>query len=948
MERGRTRRFLHRLLGGTDIEDALRRLDKLTQEEARMIMAQVLKFTHELMSATNEQNRDQSREKHRGWISPPNPSVNHNVACKAHQGGTTTWLLQNDTFKKWQKSGSLLWIHGKPGSGKSIVCSSIIEDIKRMCDEKIALMAYYYFDFRDTTKQDVHGLLCSLLIQLCDQSNRLCDTLSHLYSKHFRGSQQPSESALVGCLKDMLKQLGQAPLYIILDALDECPHGVGTPSARETVLELVKELVNVRYPNVYICVTSRPESDIRATLDPLAPHRISIHEEDGQKEDIANYISSFVHSDTAMKRWRAEDKELVINTLSKKTDGMFRWVFCQLDALRRCLPSNIQHALNRLPETLDGTYERTLSDIPEEKWEHAHRLFQCLIASDRPLRVEELAEVLAIEFGAEGTANLETGWRPEEAEEAVLSTCSTLIMVVDNVDYKYNNNNNSGSRIVQFSHFSVQEFLMSSRLIGSRPNVSRYHVLLEPSHMILAQACLSNLLRLDDSIDEENILKFPLAMYAANHWHVHTLQENMNPRIQEDIRRLFDLGKPHYAVWTWIRNASHGPSRQWMEIRVRPSQLAALPLFYAATFGLRDLVADLVATRPQDINATHIYEGPPLLSAVLCGHLEIAKLLIEHGAHASIGDGSQFGRHTPLGEISAKGYLDLLKMLLEHGAKTEDRWTEACSGALAAALRNGQFDLASFLLDHDIDINAQDHQGRTPLRQITQEIVPHLKAVQWLLDHGADVNVPDSNDRTPLIVASEHRPSRMAQYSPELRADMKAQDQGWESSNGKDMLEIIRLLLHCGADTSAKDNFGMTPLHNAAFLGEGTEVVKLLIWHGADVNAKTDDLWTPLHLASERGSLQVIQLLVGHGADISAVAQKRETLLHTASQSRNVQVVQFFVECGADVDARSDYLWTPLHVASMLDRQRTSGLHCTWLRLKTTNSFTSWLSAERT
>ncbi|KAH9027734.1 hypothetical protein EDB85DRAFT_2276618 [Lactarius pseudohatsudake] len=730
MERGRTRRFLHRLRGGTDIEDALRRLDKLTQEEARMILAQVLKFTHDLMSG------DQSREKHRGWLSPPNPSVNHNVACESHQGGTTAWLLPNESFKEWQKSGSLLWIHGKrkvylhhsrhrpdhfpgtpAGSGKSIVwymlyncfvfreahmlltSSTIIEDIDRMRNEKPALMAYYYFDFRDTAKQDVRGLLRSLLIQLSYKSNRLCDTLSHLYSKHDHGSRQPSYGALVGCLKDILKQLGQAPLYIILDALDECPHGVGTPSARESVLQLVRDLVNLRYPNVYICVTSRPESDIRAALDPLAPHRISIHEEDGQKEDIANYISSFVHSDIAMQRWRAEDKVLVIDTLSKKTDGMFRWVYCQLDALRRCLPANIQHALNRLPETLDGTYERTLSDIPEEKWEHAHRLFQCLIASNRPLRVEELAEVLAIEFGTEGSAHLETGWRLEEAEEAVLSTCSTLIMVVDNDDYNYDNN---GSRIVQFSHFSVQEFLTSSRLTGSRPNISRYHVPLGPSHMILAQACLSALLRVDDSTDEENILHFPLAMYAANHWYVHILEENMNARIQEDIRSLFDLGKPHYAVWTWIRNASYGASRQWMDIRVRPSQLAAPPLFYAAIFGLRDLVIDLVATRPQDINATHIREGPPLLSAVLYGHLEIAKLLIEHGAHASIGINYLFTRRTPLGEISAKGYLELVKLLLKHGAQTEDRWTEASSGALAAALRHDYGTAMSDLSDKEL------------------------------------------------------------------------------------------------------------------------------------------------------------------------------------------------------------------------------------------------------
>ncbi|KAH9159848.1 ankyrin repeat-containing domain protein [Lactarius sanguifluus] len=923
MERGRARRFLHRLLGGTDIEDALRRLDKLTQEEARMIMAQVLKFTHDLMSATNEQNRDQSREKHRGWLSPPNPSVNHNVACNAHQGGTTTWLLPNDTFKEWQKSGSLLWIHGKPGSGKSIVCSTVIEDIDRMRDEKPALMAYYYFDFRDIAKQDVRGLLCSLLIQLSYKSNRLCDTLSHLYSKHDHGSRQPSDRALVGCLKDMLKQLGQAPLYIILDALDECPHGVGTPSARESVLELVRDLVNLRYPNVYICVTSRPESDIQAALDPLAPHRISIHEEDGQKEDIANYISSFVHSDMAMQRWRAEDKELVINTLSTKTDGMFRWVYCQLDALRRCLPANIQHALNRLPETLDGTYERTLSDIPEEKWEHAHRLFQCLIASNRPLRVEELAEVLAIEFGAEGTASLETGWRLEEAEDAVLSTCSTLIMVVDNADYNYDYGNNSGSRIVQFSHFSVQEFLTSTRLSGSRPNISRHHVLLGPAHTILAQACFSALLRLDDSADEENILNFPLAVYAANHWHVHTLEENMNARIQEDIRRLFDLGKPHCAVWTWIYDASYGASCQRMSIRVRPSQLAAPPLFYAARFSLRDLIVDLVATRPQDINATHIYEGPPLLSAVLSGHLEIAKVLIEHGAHASIAD--RVGR-TPLGEISAKGHLELVELLLKHGAQTEDHWTEASSGALAAALRNGQFDLASFLLDHDVHINARDHQGKTPLHQLIGQFIAHLKGVQWLLEHDADVNARDNADETPLIVASQYRPSLAALYSPELRADTKAQDQGWESSGSKDMLEIFRLLLHRGADTRAKDKSGTTPLHNAASSQEGTEIVTLLIGHGADVNAKIDDLRTPLHLASQGGSLEIVRLLVGHGADISAVAQDGETLLHMASRSGNLEVVRFLVECGADVDAKTEDLRTPLHLVSECPDYGTSAM----------------------
>ncbi len=146
----------------------------------------------------------------------------------------------------------------------------------------------------------------------------------------------------------------------------------------------------------------------------------------------------------------------------------FRWVYCQLDNLRRCVPSSIRKSLNELPITLDETYERTLQCIPKQKWQHAHRLFQCSVAAIRPLRVEELAEIFAIEFGSSATLNLVEDWRPENPEEAVLSACSTLISII--ID-------NKGSKIVQFSHFSVKEFLTSDRLQTSDiENVRQYYV----------------------------------------------------------------------------------------------------------------------------------------------------------------------------------------------------------------------------------------------------------------------------------------------------------------------------------------------------------------------------------------------------------------------------------------------------------------------------------------
>jgi hypothetical protein len=183
-------------------------------------------------------------------------------------------------------------------------------------------MAYYYFDFKDAAKQDRRGLLCSLLIQLSAQSNAYHDVLSRLYEAHDSGSRQPSESTLTETLKEMLELPGQGPIYIIIDALDECPNTYGTPTPREKVLELVEDLVVLQLPNVRICVTSRPEFDIRIVLEPLTSLQVSLHLESGQKQDIVDYVTTVVYSDRRMRRWREQDKQLVIKVLSEKADGM--------------------------------------------------------------------------------------------------------------------------------------------------------------------------------------------------------------------------------------------------------------------------------------------------------------------------------------------------------------------------------------------------------------------------------------------------------------------------------------------------------------------------------------------------------------------------------------------------------------------------------------------------
>ena len=186
----------------------------------------------------------------------------------------------------------------------------------------LALMTYFYCDFRDAKKQQVTGLLSSLITQLSAKSDPCCNILSALYSECDAGSRQPSDDELMDCLEEMLELEEQPLIYIIIDGLDECPNDSGVVSPRERVLELVERLVDEHLPNLRICVTSRPEADIQSTLTTLASHTVSLHDEQGQKKDITNYVRWIVYSDKKMRKWREEDKEMVVEVLSRKADGM--------------------------------------------------------------------------------------------------------------------------------------------------------------------------------------------------------------------------------------------------------------------------------------------------------------------------------------------------------------------------------------------------------------------------------------------------------------------------------------------------------------------------------------------------------------------------------------------------------------------------------------------------
>jgi len=416
-------------------------------------------------------------------------------------------------------------------------------------------------------------------------------------------------------------------------------------------------------------------------------------------------------------------------------------VYCQLEVLRHCFPPSVRRVLEELPESLDETYERILRAIKKSNQEHTYRMLQCLVVAVRPLRVEELAEVLAFDFNAEGIPKLDLAWRWEEQEEAVMSTCSSLVMVVKG--------DSEDSRIVQFSHFSVKEYLMSSRLAESSRDVSRYHILLEPAHTILAQACLGVLLRLDDHIDRDKIKNFPLAKYAAEHWVKHARVENVPSHIEDGMKCLFNVDKPHFAAWLWVYDEDRNRSMR----TTFPEKPDTVPLYYAARFGLRDLAAYLLAEHPEDVDARGGYEVTPLHASAMNGHCDVSSLLIGHLPNPDIR-----GRwlQTPLHRIMMsgkvqRGDLEIGQLLLGCGAdvnaRDEEDWTP-----LYLAAWNGRLDFAHMLLDHGAAINAPTNSSETPLHRASRK--GHVNVVRLFLEHGADPNISDCLGKTPSDAAS--------------------------------------------------------------------------------------------------------------------------------------------------------------------------------------------------
>src|SRR6267142_2172280 len=582
----------------------------------------------------------------------------------------------------------------------------------------------------------------------------------------------------------------------------------------------------------------------------------------------------------------------------------FRWADCQLKYLVDCNPADIQHALETLPDTLDETYERALREIKEAKWKYARRLLLCIAVASRPLQVEELAEVLAFDFDVGPIPKFCEDLRLQNPVQAVLSTCSTLVSVV-----KVGN-----SKVVQFAHFTVKEFLTFDRLAEKDDAISRYRISMIDAHALLAQACLGILLHLDKDVTRDGLKNFPLAGYAAEHWPEHARFEGVSENVAEGMQQLFDRRKSHLAVWLWMYDPTLPYWRRESSAKV-PSPPRGTPLHYAAFCGLQGPVKVLVIENSEDVNSRSFdNESTPLHLALQNGYLEAARILVEHGADAAAPTKDGW---SPVHYVSQQGHVELARlMLIKHGGIVEAQ-TKDGETPLHLASRRGHLELAQLLLEHHANIEAQNKDGERPHYLASHQ--GHVELARLFLEHGADVAVQNKEWETLLHLASNRNFVELARLLLKHGADVAAQTKDGKTplclASHQGHVELARLFLEHGADVAVQNKEGETLLHLASNRNF-VELARLLLKHGADVAAQTKDGKTPLCLASHQGHVELARLFLEHGADVAVQNKEGETLLHLASNRNFVELARLLLKHGADVAAQTKDGKTPLCLAS--------------------------------
>ncbi|KAI0574012.1 multiple ankyrin repeats single kh domain protein [Pyrenophora tritici-repentis] len=827
---------------------------------------------------------------------------------KQRQAETGLWLLESAKFTEWKESAaSRLWLYGIPGCGKTILSSTIIEHLLQNCrDDTSMVTAYFYFDFNDTQKQDPELMLRSLLCQFLQRSVVIPKGVDALFLSCENGKRQPSLHALLQVTREAAQEFTH--VYVVLDALDEC-------TQRSELMDMLETIAEWQLDNLHLLMTSRKERDIESSLEEYIKDEDAVClQRDVVDEDIQRYVQQRLRVDKGLAKWNkdASVRQEIEAALMHGARGMFRWAVCQLDTLEKCCNrAMLRKSLATLPRTLDQTYDRILTAISEEHSSYAIRILQWLTFSARPLSVEEIAEVVAIDVARDLAFD-----RDEVLEDPleVLDICSSLVTITANeVDRRLG----SAQRIVALAHYSVQEYLVSDRI---RQGLAKQYSMQEAEcHNTITRGSLKYLIQLQQPLSKETLKAFALAKYTAEFWSSH-LQKTGDEIEQVSQLAMSLMAKEEPAYLNWIQ--LHDPDRNWGGPNLEGSlDSVSMPLYYAALLGL-STVTRLLLDAGADVNAQGGEYGNALQAALLEGDEQVVKTLLDKGADVNA-QGGLYGN--ALLAASYGGHEQVVKTLLDKGAEVNAQGG-LYGNALQAASAGGHEQVVKTLLDKGAEVNAQGGYFGNALQAASEGGYEyeaseggHEQVVKTLLDKGADVNAQGGLFGNALQAASYGGHEQVVKTLLDKGAEVNAQGRQYgnalQAASAGGHEQAVKTLLDKGADVNAQGGLFGNALLAASARGH-EQVVKMLLDTGAEVNAQGGEYGNALQAASYGGHEQVVKMLLDKGAEVNAQGGLYGNALQAALEEGHKQVVKTLLDKGADVNAQGGQYGNALQAAS--------------------------------
>ena len=886
---------------------------------------------------------DVSRDELLNWIHATSTHDDYHVALQARVEGTCTWALQRKEIAVWMATDSssnaakVLWIHGKPGSGKTIITASLVNELQKSRSSPIC---YFFCFYSHEAKRSCDQIVRSWVSQLVKSSDIAFQTAKEIYKG--KESHMAVHTELWQIFQKTTIQLQEC--FYVVDGFDECLKEDASErkfSFLDTRALFLRKLDEAIYNSqARVLFVSREDANIREQLrnncerDGTEPREPLWIEYEITRQDTAEDIDSFSRSildQRLSSRAAAELKEELALDAAQKSEGMFLWIKLLYGRLSRSnSPTRLRGIISSTPRGLDQAYERDLEmilSLDDDDRQQALTILRWTLFARRPLTVRELCEVLIVEQDFESSGedlNLEEldgsednersfncddlplNW-DDYVEDQILRLCGSLVDIRGGEVQRP-----IEDQTVHFVHFSAKEYLMRAVPFSDEQRV----------HSAIAISCLRYLCYEDffqqhhSSLEEfgEKVERYALLNYAGVHWGLHAYHcRPFPPLLVQWCNRLLDPSASKWLSYSEVVGGRANGSYSNFIRKFRDNYPS--PLFYASLWGLVETMTWL-HDQGEDIDHHGGLYGCPLGAASAHGHQEAVQLLLAWGADPNR-RGGKFG--SPLQSAAAMGHEKIVETLLLAGANANEEgglWNRPIIAASRVSDPKIAEAIIRRLLEAGADAQIRAPNGETAIHGAAS--VGSAFAIGLLLQNGADVNAVADEGITPLHLASYNGHQKAMQKLIDNGADVKAVEDSGQSAlhsvaeQGYDAM--VEVLLGHGADVDARTMAGWTPLHCAAHHGK-TSVMKVLLRNGAEIDARGVSGMRALHLAASGGHEAAVNFLLSHGAEISLTSVRQRTALHVAASQGSCEVVEILVSHGADIDAVNRDGSTALHEA---------------------------------